>query len=255
MRVGADDLDLEAGDAAVADLVERVGDAVHPADAVGDERDPQRLALAAGELALLAAEEGGRGRVRDRPGRTRRRGRAPRRPSRRRRSPPRGRSRRRAQAALVARRARRVQRRRARTRRPGGGRAARRRSAARSTASSQARSRARASCGTEVRADRAGAGVALGHHALDHPQDGARVGRGVAAAAAERADGEGHRGVRPLRGAALLAVRVDVARRGRGRGTRAGVGGERRLATRCGRCRRPRGRRTRRRRSPPWVSM
>ena len=64
--VGADDLDLEAGHAALADLVERVGDAVHPADRVGHQRDAQRLALARHELALLAAEEGGRGRVRDR---------------------------------------------------------------------------------------------------------------------------------------------------------------------------------------------
>ena len=63
--VGADDLDLEPGHPALADLVERVGDAVHAADGVGHERDPQRIALALDELALLAAEEGGRGRVRD----------------------------------------------------------------------------------------------------------------------------------------------------------------------------------------------
>ena len=66
MRVGADHLDLEAGHAALADLVDRVRDAVHPADPVGDQRDPDRLVLARRELALLAAEEGGRGRVGDR---------------------------------------------------------------------------------------------------------------------------------------------------------------------------------------------
>ena len=64
--VGADDLDLEAGHAALAQLVERVRDAVHAADGVGDERDAQRLALAAGELGLLAAEEGRRRGVGDR---------------------------------------------------------------------------------------------------------------------------------------------------------------------------------------------
>ena len=63
--VGADDLDLEAGHAALADLVERVRHAVHAADAVGHERDAQRVAFALHELALLAAEEGGRGRVGD----------------------------------------------------------------------------------------------------------------------------------------------------------------------------------------------
>ena len=83
----------------------------------------------------------------------------------------------------------------------------------RSTASSHARSRACASSGPEVRPipEGAAAGVALRHHALDHPQDRCRV-RGVGAlAAAERADRERHRGVRPLRGRALLAVRAHLA--------------------------------------------
>ena len=54
------------GHAALAELVERVRDAVHAADAVGDERDAQRLAVAVGELRLLAAEEGRGRRVGDR---------------------------------------------------------------------------------------------------------------------------------------------------------------------------------------------
>ena len=49
-RVDSDDLDVEAADAAVADLRERVRHAVHAADGVGDERDPRRLAVAVDEL-------------------------------------------------------------------------------------------------------------------------------------------------------------------------------------------------------------
>jgi hypothetical protein len=41
--IRADHLDVEAGHPALADLVERVRDAVHAADAVGDERDAQGL--------------------------------------------------------------------------------------------------------------------------------------------------------------------------------------------------------------------
>ena len=44
--VGADHLDVEAGDAALADLLDRVRDAVHAADPVGDERDARTLAVA-----------------------------------------------------------------------------------------------------------------------------------------------------------------------------------------------------------------
>ena len=48
VAVGADHLDLEAGDAALADLLDRPRDAVHRADAVGDDRDARQFALAAG---------------------------------------------------------------------------------------------------------------------------------------------------------------------------------------------------------------
>jgi hypothetical protein len=72
-----DDLDVEAGHAARLDLVERVGDAVHAADAVGDERHPQRLVLAPTSFAFSRPGTRG-GRVRDR---RRRRRRTQRRPS------------------------------------------------------------------------------------------------------------------------------------------------------------------------------
>ena len=123
--VGADDLDLEAGHAAVAQLVERVRHAVHAADGVGDERDAQRLALAAGELGLLATEEGrGRG-VRDRrEARVEQRGRrAVRDPARR--AGPRRPPRRPARACARARAWRGDRGRRGRSRRAAGGRAAR----------------------------------------------------------------------------------------------------------------------------------
>ena len=50
----------------------------------------------------------------------------------------------------------------------------------------------------------------LAHHALDHGQDRARVDR-AAFAAAQGAHGQGHRAVRPLGGAALLAARCRAA--------------------------------------------
>ena len=59
VRVGADHVDVEARHAALADLVDHAGDAVHRADPVGQQRDPQRAA-AARQPALLAAEERGR---------------------------------------------------------------------------------------------------------------------------------------------------------------------------------------------------
>ena len=59
MRVGADHVDVEPRHAALADLVDHAGDAVDRADAVGQQRDPQRPA-AARQAALLAAEERGR---------------------------------------------------------------------------------------------------------------------------------------------------------------------------------------------------
>ena len=39
---------------------------MHPAEAVGDDRDARAVAVAAGQLQLLTTEEGPRGRVRDR---------------------------------------------------------------------------------------------------------------------------------------------------------------------------------------------
>ena len=65
VRVRPDHLDLEAGHPALAHLLERARDAVGGADAVGDQRDAQRVAVARRELVLLAALERGRGRVRD----------------------------------------------------------------------------------------------------------------------------------------------------------------------------------------------
>ena len=64
--VGSDHLDVEAAHAALADLLERVGHAVHPADPVGDQRHARPVALAAGQLGLLAPQKRRRGCVRDR---------------------------------------------------------------------------------------------------------------------------------------------------------------------------------------------
>ncbi len=61
--VGADHVDVEAGDAALADLLDRVRHPVHRADPVGDQGDPAAVLVAAAQLRLLGAEEGGRGRV------------------------------------------------------------------------------------------------------------------------------------------------------------------------------------------------
>ena len=66
VRVGADDVDLEAGNSALADLVERASHAVHAADAIGDQRHPHRRVRLRGQLSLLAPEEGGGRCVRDR---------------------------------------------------------------------------------------------------------------------------------------------------------------------------------------------
>ena len=212
LGIGADHLDLEAGHAALAQLVERVGHAVHGADAVGDERDAERLLLAPEELALLAPEEGGCRHVRDRgdAGGEDRLG-AP--PARRRR----GRS-----AASTTRstasRSLRSCARQARRKRsacaeavllhPGEQLGLRGLEAERVEPGAQQSARvARA----EIGRDRAGAGVALAHHALDDAQDDARVGGLAAVAAAERADRQRHRGVRPLGGAALLAAGDRVA--------------------------------------------
>ena len=64
-RVGPDHLDLEARHPALADLGDGAADAVDGAEAVGDERDAQRLAVAAGHALALAGQERRRGRVRD----------------------------------------------------------------------------------------------------------------------------------------------------------------------------------------------
>ena len=81
LGVGAEHLDLKAGDAALADLLDRARDAVGGADAVGEDRNPRRLAVLAPrspargrsgrrggdrrELRLLVGQEGGGGRVGD----------------------------------------------------------------------------------------------------------------------------------------------------------------------------------------------
>ena len=174
MRVGADHLDLEAGHAALADLVERVRDAVHRAD----RRRPRARPGAARRRGARACASRGRGR-----------------PRRARRGSP-------ATHAVKSVRRRRVEARRRR----GDRRAA---TAAREPALVAAPRAAlepgvrepvgleegeqvafaqpqvdgvepraqqgAAVLGTEVAADGAGAGVALRHHALDHPQDRARV--------------------------------------------------------------------------------
>ena len=74
---------------------------------------------------------------------------------------------------------------------------------------SHARSSARASPGSRL-PTAALAAVALGQQALGHRST--RAGSTVARSplAAERADGQRHRGVRPLLGAALLAARFDA---------------------------------------------
>ena len=63
VRVGAHDLDVEAGHATLADLLHRARDAVHAADAVDDERDAPRLGLGRCQPCLLAAQEADGGRV------------------------------------------------------------------------------------------------------------------------------------------------------------------------------------------------
>ena len=92
--VGADDLDLEAGHAELADLLDRRGDAVHGADPVGDQGDPRPLAGPSGR-ASPSRRRGRRSPARRaRPASARRRGRRrrrrhrPRAPPQRPRQPP-----------------------------------------------------------------------------------------------------------------------------------------------------------------------
>jgi hypothetical protein len=63
--VGADHLDIEPAHATGADLLDRVGDPVHPADALDEQRHPRTVAVAPGQLGLLASQERGRGAVGD----------------------------------------------------------------------------------------------------------------------------------------------------------------------------------------------
>ena len=179
--VGADDLDLEAGHAAVGDLGDRAGDAVDRPDAVGDQRRPAGAARRR-PRARRACSSRARGT-----------------PSRGRRGPRRRTPRRRpcaapaqsgcslaacASACATAPRSRRSWQRRARRKRspwrkPSDWSSASSSPCSRSssTASSQARSSARASSGSRSAPIAPAARVALGHHALGHPQHGGRIGR------------------------------------------------------------------------------
>ncbi len=65
--------------------------------------------------------------------------------------------------------------------------------------------------GAEVGADLTAAHLAFTHHALDDLQHRPGAGRLGPVVAAEAADRQGHRSVGPLRRAALLSVRRDVA--------------------------------------------
>ena len=214
MRVGADHLDLEARHPALAQLLERARDAVGGADAVGDSATRGGSPSRAASLSLLAALEGGRGRVGDRgdAGLEDLGGGA--RPVAVARRPRRSSSTRPTAACSLRSWQRRARRNSSEWLKPSACRSASssRSGRSRSIAASQARSSARASSGPMSAAERAGARVAVGHHALDHPQHDARVGRRAGAAAAEHAHGDRHRGVRPLGGRALGAVRLDAAR-------------------------------------------
>ena len=64
--VSPDHFDIESRDATVANLLDRVCDSVRSAQAVGDQGDAGTIAVAVGELGLLAAEEGSRRGVGDR---------------------------------------------------------------------------------------------------------------------------------------------------------------------------------------------
>ena len=247
MAVGADHLDLEARDAALAQLLERARDAVGRADAVGHQRDARRVAVGAGELALLPAEERGRGRVGDRGDARLEDLGGGARPSRRR-SPSRGDRQHPAdrglELALVEAAGAPVQLGVAEAVGLHVARAARA-SAGRGRSPRAMRAAARAqSSGPMSAAERAGAGVALRHHPLDHPQHDRGVGR-RALAAAVRAHARS-----PSRRAPTW--RPSPARRGPRRGRRAGGRGTRAACSpraprsTCGRCRPRRGRRSRR---------
>ena len=246
VRVGADHLDLEAGDAALADLLERARHAVHRAEPVGDQRDPHGLAAARGEAALLAAEERGGGRVGDR--------RDERREQRARGSP-------RAAARTAAAATSSVDRGAslrscpagaarevgvARSRRPAGARSARRRQVRARPRRAMLQQRA-CVVGREVGAVAPPRASASAMHALDHPQHGCRVGGGAPSCRAR------------ARARASAIARAPSSPRCPGR--RAPARAPARMwagtppaspraasRTRCARCRSRRGRRFRRRR-------
>ncbi len=210
LAVAADDLDLIAGQPALADLAQRVRHAVHPAEAVGHERHAHGVGSARRQLRLLAREERLRRHVRDD-------GDARREQLERRAA---------GVAAAALRRAHRMVDRR---RQPALVRAAgaAREVAVREVLLLQPRDQAG---GVQLEADRteprahepaavlgreaggrlAAACVALAQQPFAQPHDGQRV-RRRAAVAAERADGERDRAVRPLGGAALLAAGLDAA--------------------------------------------
>ena len=210
--VGADHVDIEAGDAALADLLDRVRHPVHRADPVGDQGDPAAVLVAAAQLRLLGAEEGGRGRVGE------------------------GRDERLedavgggaevaaleggeplvdgdAEAALVAAAGAAVE--------VGVGEAVGLQHLEQLAAADldpdpgePGLEQAAGVLGADVGGDLALAGVALADHPFGHLQDRGRVG-GLAgdldARVVERAGGERHRGVRPLRGGTLFAPRFGLA--------------------------------------------
>ena len=197
-----------------------------PPIAVGDQRDPDRLALAR----RRACPSRGRGRRRGRVGDRGEAGREDA-PAAAARDLRRVGDRAVATAALRAgargRGARGARGRRARSRRTAGGRAARARSCARSTASSHARSRARASSGPRSQPIAPLRASPSRHHALDHPQHGGRVGR-VGARRRGRARGS------PAPSRRAPTSRPSPARRARSRGRRGRARGTRAASARAG---------------------
>ncbi len=210
--VGADHVDVEAGHAALADLLDRVRHPVHRADPVGDQGDAATVLVAAAQLRLLGAEEGGRGRVGE------------------------GRDERLedavrggaevaaleggeavvdgdAEAALVAAAGAAVE--------VGVGEAVGLQHLEQLAAADldpdpgePGLEQAAGVLGADVGGDLALAGIALADHPFGHLQDRGRVG-GLAgdldAGVVEGAGGERHRGVRPLRGGTLFAPRLGMA--------------------------------------------
>ena len=84
-------------------------------------------------------------------------------------------------------------------------------STSRSIEASHDRSSARASCGPEIVCTAPERTSALAQDPLDDPQHSLGVGLPIGLADPERSDRERHRGVSPLRGAALIAVRHGIA--------------------------------------------